>query len=209
VRQRGCRIVALLGDTASLLAGAADCTVDCSVAAECDNENVVPSASVLAMLATGQALGLAVAASRGFNAESFAANHPGGQLGRRLLLRVEEVMHRPPAVALLKAEASLREVVVAMTERPLGAACIVDDSGMLRGLVTDGDLRRAIGQTESWTVLSAAEMMTASPSSIHPDATLMEALRVMEERARRLSVLPVLDRDGRLLGLLRLHDVLH
>jgi arabinose-5-phosphate isomerase len=201
------RLVALVGNVRSPLAEQADAVLDASVAREADPLGLAPTSSVVVALALGHALAVALAQARGFSADDFARAHPSGQLGRNLLLRVADVMHGCEEIALAAPATSLREVVMAMTRRPLGAACVVDAEGRLTGLVTDGDLRRALQKHDDIRLLSAAEVMTLHPVRVTPEATLGEALQMMESRRSQISVLPVVDGADRCVGLVRLHDV--
>jgi arabinose-5-phosphate isomerase len=145
--------------------------------------------------------------ARGFTPEEFGRFHPGGQLGRNLRLSVRQAMHAIGDVASVAPETPLKEVIIAMTRRPLGGACVVSPGGTLAGIVTDGDLRRALTDHDDVRGLRAADAMTPKPVTIGPEATLGEALERMERRQSQISVLPVVDAAGRALGLLRLHDV--
>jgi arabinose-5-phosphate isomerase len=158
-------------------------------------------------MAVGHALAIALMCAREFTPREFSRFHPGGQLGRNLLLAVREAMHSGDEVAMVEPGASLKEVIVAMTRRPMGGACVVAADGTLAGFITDGDLRRALTTHDDIRGLRAEDAMTRAPITIGPAATLGEALERMERRTSQISVLPVVDDDGRALGLLRLHDV--
>jgi arabinose-5-phosphate isomerase len=146
--------------------------------------------------------------ARNFSADDFGRFHPGGHLGRSLRLTVREVMHGRDEIAWAHPEDSLKQVVIAMTHYPHGAACIIDSAQHLAGLITDGDVRRAFQAHDDIRGLRASAVMTANPATIDPDARLQEALRLMEDRPSQISVLPVVDRaSGTCLGLLRLHDL--
>ena len=136
----------------------------------------------------------------------FAANHPAGRLGKRLTLRVRDLMHDSPNVA---PNAGWLEVVKAISKHTLGAVNVVDDDGKLLGIVTDGDLRRTIEKTsvDKLSLLAAKEMMTAGPITTSPESLAYDALQLMENRPSQISVLPVIDENGNAAGLLRLHDV--
>jgi arabinose-5-phosphate isomerase len=181
--------------------------LDASVAREAEPLGLAPTSSVIAALGLGHALAAGLAQRRGFSADDFALAHPSGQLGRNLLLRVADVMHGRREIAVVAPAASVRDVVMAMTRRPLGAACVVDQRGRLAGIVTDGDIRRALQKYDDIRPLTAAQVMTAGPVHTDPQATLGEALALMEDRPSQISVLPVVDARGRCRGLLRLHDV--
>jgi arabinose-5-phosphate isomerase len=200
-------LIGILGHTGSPLAAKLDVVLDASVEREADPHNLTPTASAVTALALGHALAVALMCAREFTPQEFGRIHPGGQLGRNLRLRVREAMHARDDIALLAPDASLKEVIIAMTRRPWGAACIIDPGGSLAGLITDGDLRRALTGHDDIRELRAADAMTRSPVTIGPEATLGEALETMERRPSQISVLPVVDEAGRALGLLRLHDI--
>lgn len=207
-RELRCPLIGILGNTSSPLAAEVDVCLDASVRAEADPHNLAPTASAMVALALGDALAIAVMQAREFTPEHFARFHPAGQLGRNLRLAVGKVMHGGDEVAWVRAADPLKNVVIAMTRRPCGAACVVSPDGRLEGLITDGDLRRALERHDDIRQLTAADVMTCRPASIQPEARLHEALQLMEGRPSQISVLPVVDpADGRCLGLLRLHDI--
>jgi arabinose-5-phosphate isomerase len=144
--------------------------------------------------------------ARSFSGDDFARNHPGGQLGRNLHLHVSDVMHGAADVAWVRDGDSLRHVVIEMTRHPLGAACCIDERGALTGLITDGDVRRALQEHEDIRQLTAADVMTRHPITVSPSELLGKAVGLMENRPSQISVLPVVDESGRCLGLVRIHD---
>ncbi len=200
-------LIGILGNRASPLAAQMDVLLDASVEREADPHNLAPTASAVTALAVGHALAIALMRARNFTPEEFGRFHPGGQLGRNLRLTVKEVMHRGDEVARVRPGASLKEVIIAMTRLPLGAACVVAEDGTLAGLITDGDLRRALTTHDDIRGLCAADAMTRTPVTIAPEASLGEALERMERRPSQISVLPVVDEAGRALGLVRIHDI--
>jgi arabinose-5-phosphate isomerase len=200
-------LIGILGSANTPLAARLDVWLDATVEREADPHNLAPTASAVAALALGHALAIALMCARNFTAEQFGRFHPGGQLGRNLRLSVRQVMHRCEEIAIVSPQGSLKEVILAMTDRPWGAACVVTPAGTLAGLITDGDLRRALRGHDDIRGLLAQEVMTPAPVSIDPDATLADALEKMERRQSQISVLPVVDDAGRALGLLRLHDI--
>ena len=200
-------LIGILGNRAAPLASRLDVLLDASVEREADPNNLAPTASATTAMAIGDALAIALMRARNFTPEEFGRFHPGGQLGRNLRLEVHKVMHGMPETAVVAPAVSFKEVIIAMTNRPWGAACVVSPSGSLAGLITDGDLRRALTTHDDIRGLRAEDVMTRKPISIAPDATLGEALEKMESRASQISVLPVVDESGRALGLLRLHDI--
>jgi arabinose-5-phosphate isomerase len=204
LRQFRSPLVGILGSRSGPLAAQVDVLLDASVEREADPHNLAPTASAVTALAVGHALAIALMCARKFTPEQFGQFHPGGQLGRNLRLRVREAMHAGEPVA---PAATLKEVIIVMTRCPLGGACVVEPDGRLAGLITDGDLRRALSRHDDIRELCAADVMTRRPVEIGPEASLGEALDLMERRESPISVLPVVDEAGRALGLLRLHDV--
>ena len=200
-------LIGILGSATSPLAARLDVLLDASVEREADPHNLAPTASAVAALAVGHALAIALMRARDFTPEEFGRFHPGGQLGRNLMLSVREAMHSGDEVATVAPETSFQGVILAMTERPMGGACVVRADGALSGFVTDGDLRRVLTHHDDIRALRAEDVMTRTPVTIGPDATLGEALELMERRPSQISVLPVVDETGRALGLLRIHDI--
>lgn len=201
-------LIGIVGNPASPLGRAVDVLLDASVEREGDPHSMVPTTSAIVALALGDALAVALMARNGFTPEDFGVLHPGGQIGRNLLLRVSDVMHTGSDVAWVQAADSIKDVVIAMTRCPLGAACVVGSDHSLAGLITDGDLRRALQNHDDLRPLTAAAIMTARPLTATPDERLDAALRRMEDRPSQVSVLPVIESgSGRAIGLLRLHDI--
>jgi arabinose-5-phosphate isomerase len=207
LRRFDSKLIVLTGHPASALGLAADVTLDASVEREADPHDLVPTASVIAALALGHALAAALVEQRGFSPQDFGLLHPGGQLGRTLNQRVADAMHSGAEVPWVRPSDPLKKALIEMTDKPMGAACVLDPEGRLAGLLTDGDLRRAFEKNDDIRHLTVAGVMTARPVTIGPEATLRDAVRLMEDRPRQLSVLPVVDTGGRALGLLRLHDL--
>ena len=200
-------VIGILGAPQSSLGVLMDVVLDASVRAEADPNNLAPTASASVAMGVGDALAIGLIERRGFTPADFARFHPAGQLGRNLLLRVSEVMHPLAEVATAAAADPLRQVVIGMTSRPLGAACVLDAQGRLAGLITDGDVRRALRQHDDIRGVVAADVMTPRPATISPAASVHEALRNMEDRGSQISVLPVIGEAGLCVGLLRLHDL--
>jgi arabinose-5-phosphate isomerase len=207
LRQFRSPLIGILGNSTSPLAALVDVLLDASVEREADPNNLAPTASAVTALALGHAVAIALMSARNFTPEEFARFHPGGQLGRNLRLSVAEAMHPLDEVARVAPEASVKEVIIAMTQRPLGGACVAAADGILAGFITDGDLRRSLTTHDDIRGLCARDVMTVRPVTIGPEATLGDALERMERRTSQISVLPVVDAEGRALGLIRLHDV--
>jgi arabinose-5-phosphate isomerase len=207
LKQSGSKIIGILGSTESQLGRVLDVVLDASVSREADPLDIAPTSSAVVALAIGDALASALMVSRGFTLEDYGRSHPGGQLGRSLLLAVQDVMHTGSRVAWVAPGSTLKEVVVMMTEHPLGAACVVDEARRLLGLITDGDLRRVLRRVDDIRSLSAADAMTPEPTTIAPQVRLREALELMENRPSQIGVLPVVDTQGVCVGLVRVHDM--
>ena len=201
-------LIALVGNTHSPLATQADFILDIGARPEADPLGLVPTTSTLLTLALGDALAAALITQRGFGPSDFARFHPAGQLGRNLSLTVGEVFQPIERCARVDIAASLREAVIAMTTFPNGAACILNNEGTLMGLITDGDLRRALSRGIDLNTAKVTDVMTKNPIRTHPQVSLIEAARVMEDRPSQISVLPVTQSENqKCLGLLRIHDI--
>jgi arabinose-5-phosphate isomerase len=210
LREFESRFVGILGNVKSPLAEEMDIVLDASVQREADPEGFTPTSSTVVALSLGHALAVALMEARGFTAGHFQKYHPAGQLGLNLRLKVREVMHSPAEVAWVKSHDTLKHVVIEMSAKPLGAACVVSDDHRLLGLVTDGDVRRALRNHDDIRTLRAADVMTRHPTTISPEALVHDALALMEDRPSQISVLPVVDPQADVcLGLIRVHDIYH
>lgn len=208
---REAKIIALVGNAKSTLAQKAAVVLDASIEREVCPLNLAPTTSVVVAMALGDALAMTLQKRRGFRAEDYARNHPGGRLGRRLTLRVRDVMPGgPDALPAVSLTTHLMDVLREISAKAMGAACVTSSEGELLGIITDNDIRRGI-QRAGADVLSciAEEIMNSSPAVvIHPDQLAFEALRCMEDRPRPVSVAPVVDDNHVCLGMLRVHDLL-
>lgn len=204
IRRLGGRLVALTGKTDSTLAREADVLLDTSVPEEGCPLDLAPMASTTAALALGDALAAALMTARGFSADDFARLHPGGGLGRRLA-RVRQMMHTGDAVPRVGPDAALREVIVEMSRKRLGCTTVVDGSGRLLGIITDGDLRRLLQREGDPLDETAAAVMTPEPVTIDPDTLASAALAILEER--KITMIPVVAADGTVEGLIQIHDL--
>ncbi len=205
LKARQIRLMAIVGNANSSLARQSDVVLDASVDQEACPLNLAPTCSTTVALAVGDALAMTLMEAKNLTAEDFAANHPAGRLGKRLTVKVADLMHDSPNVS---PQANWLEVVRAISKFSLGAVNVIDENEKLIGIVTDGDLRRTIEKTapENFSMLIAEQMMTAHPVTTAPDALAYAALQTMENRASQISVLPVVE-NGRCVGLLRLHDI--
>lgn len=205
LKRRGATIIAIVGNLNSTLASEAQIVLDAGVDREACPLNLAPTASTTVALAIGDALAMTVMRIKGLTAEDFAANHPAGRLGKRLTVRVSDLMHRSPSVS---PSANWLDVVKAISDGTLGAVNVLA-RGRLVGIITDGDLRRTIEKTPSKRLesLTAAEMMTRDPVCAAPEMLAYDALQLMENRPSQISVLPVVEPGGECVGMIRLHDI--
>lgn len=206
LKSRGCQVIAIVGNDNSTLGTQADALLDASVEKEACPLNLAPTASTTVALAIGDALAMTLMEAKGLTEKDFAVNHPAGRLGKRLTIRVADLMHESPNIST---DENWIDIVRAISKSALGAVNVVDGDGKLLGIVTDGDLRRTIERTDpsKLSTVTAATMMTAGPVTTTPDTLAFDALKLMEERSSQISVLPVLNGDGECVGLLRLHDI--
>ena len=208
LKHRAVPLIAIVGNINSTVAKNSDVVLDASVDKETCPFNLAPTASTTVALAIGDALALTVMQVKQLTPEDFALNHPAGRLGKRLTLRVGDLM-RPAETVAVSPSASWLEVVSAITRGALGAVNVVNEGGRLAGIITDGDLRRAIQKCKPAELegLRAELFMTSKPVTVKPTELAYTALQLMENRPSQISVLPVVDDDHRSVGLLRLHDL--
>ena len=204
-RRLNVAVLAMTGDRGSSLARAADLVLDVSVAEEACPLGLAPTASTTAAMALGDALAIALLERRGFSENDFGRLHPGGALGRRLL-RVDEIMHVGDELPLVVSQVPLGEALREMSAKRLGVTGVTDESGRLVGVITDGDLRRAIEVRPNLLSLRAADVMTRDPKTVAAGALAEQALALMEQHA--ITSLMILDPGGRLLGIVHMHDLL-
>ncbi len=207
LKRQGNPLIAMTGRTASTLATAADVHLDISVPAEACPLALAPTSSTTASLAMGDALAVALLEARGFTADDFARSHPAGALGRRLLLHIRDVMHGGDEIPAVTADATLADALMEMSRKRLGMTVVVDNAQRLIGLYTDGDLRRTLTDP-AIDVRNAriADVMTREPSFVDADALAVEAARLME--TRKITMLPVVDAERRVVGALNIQDLL-
>jgi arabinose-5-phosphate isomerase len=200
-------LIGILGNMNSVLSNEVDLAIDASVSSEVDPLGIVPTASTTLTLAIGDALTAVLMSHKNFKREDFAKLHPAGDLGRRLKLRVKDIMQRIEKVAVVAPDDKLRSVVIKMTENPQGAALVLDDEGSLLGIVTEGDLRRSLADNIDIDNSKAKEVMSQKPITIKIGSLLSEVLSVMEDRESQISVLPVVSDELKCVGLIRIHDI--
>lgn len=205
-KRLGIRIILLTGSKNSPMAERADIVIDCSVKAEACPNNLVPTASSTAALVMGDALAVALLSMRGFSTEDFAKLHPGGALGRRLLLRVSDMMHTGDKIPTVGESTSVLDTLITMSRGRLGTAVVTDGAGRMIGVFTDGDLRRLSERGEEFFDRRISEVMNRHPRTISPEAILDEVLALCEKY--KITVLVVVDKDHHPVGIIHLHDVL-
>ena len=199
-------LISMTGNPASTLSKFADVNLDTSVDKEACPMNLAPTASTTVSLVMGDALAVALLQARGFTEDDFALSHPGGSLGRKLLLRVEDIMHKENDVPVVELNTMLSDALMVMTEKRLGMTCIVDSNGILKGIFTDGDLRRTLEKNIDFKTTPINQVMTAGGKVIEANQLAAEALQLMEQNA--INSLVVTDQQQRPIGALNMHDLL-
>jgi arabinose-5-phosphate isomerase len=207
LRNQKSPIIAIVGNPSSPLAKGADVVLNAQVAMEADPLDLVPTSSATAALVLGHALIAVIMRANGFSKEQFAAFHPSGLLGRSLNLKVGDVMHTGEQIPRVVAGTSIKDVIIEISAKALGATCVLNEGERLDGLITDGDIRRMLQTYDDVRPITAEIIMTSNPITVGPDTLIGDALKMMEQRTNQLSVLPVVDPNGACIGLLRLHDI--
>ncbi|MDD5504261.1 MAG: KpsF/GutQ family sugar-phosphate isomerase [Candidatus Omnitrophica bacterium] len=206
IKKIGAKLISLTGNTRSTLAVFSDIVLNVSVRKEACPLGLAPTASTTAMLAMGDALCVALLKVRGFRAEDFAFYHPGGSLGKKLWLKVEDVMRKDDAFTVAREDAPLKKVLYAITKARAGSATVVDKSGRLTGIFTDGDLRRNLEKDPYVTEKMVRLVMTKNPAVIKKGSMAVEALNLL--RRKKIDEIPVVDRDYKPVGLVDVQDLL-
>ncbi len=206
VKRLNIPVVAMTGRVQSTLAKNSEVVLDVSVGEEACPMGLAPTASTTATLAMGDALAIALLQKRGFREEDFAQFHPGGTLGRRLLLKVRDLMHGGEAIPRVTDQTSAREAILVMTTKKLGMTTVVDEAGRLLGVITDGDLRRFLERGADLAKAKARDLASKNPKTIGPDELAAGAVRIMEECS--ITSLVVLEESRQIVGVIHLHDLL-
>ena len=205
IARLGIPMISMTGDKHSQLAKAACANLDVSVTIEACPLNLAPTTSTTVALVMGDALAIALLEARGFNAEDFAFSHPSGALGRKLLLRVKDIMHEGDQIPVVSADKTLQDALIEMTQKGLGMTTIMSDDAKLVGIFTDGDLRRIIDLKLDFATTSVSDVMSANPKTIPQNMLAAEALTIMEKAS--ITALIVEEKDH-ITGVLHLHDIL-
>lgn len=206
IRRLNVPLISMTGNSASSLAKHAEINLDVSVDKEACPLNLAPTSSTTATLVMGDALAVGLLQYRDFTADDFARSHPGGKLGKRLLLQVSDIMHSGTALPLVSASTLIKDALLEISKKGLGFCMIVDDESLLSGLYTDGDLRRSLDEKVDIHTTEMAEVMVTNYSTITPEALVVEALNLMEEK--KITSLPVVDDANQVTGALHMHDLL-
>ncbi len=208
LRRIGAKLIAMVGNPNSTLAKNSDIVLNVGVTREACPLGLAPTSSTTAALAYGDALALALLSKRKFTASQFAVFHPGGSLGRKLLLTVEDIMHSGTENPLVKADISVQDALFVITDKGLGAVSVVDDDNKMLGVLTDGDIRRGLSKGVDFLKRPVTELMTASPKTITKEKLAAQALHIMESnRPKPITVLPVVDDENHVIGLLHMTDL--
>lgn len=205
IKRQNIPLISLTGNPQSSLSQSADINIDVSIEKEACPLGLAPTTSTTTALAMGDALAVALLESRGFTADDFALAHPGGSLGRKLLLRVSDIMHSGASTPIVSLNTSLSDTLIEITEKGLGATAIVEDKKII-GFFTDGDVRRIVEKKLDFTNTTVASVMTQSFKTITADCLAAEALQIMD--SHKINALPVVDENNILLGILNMHDLL-
>ncbi len=206
IKKIGAKLISFTGNPGSLLARHSDVSIDVSVKKEACPMNLAPTASTTAMLAMGDALAVTLLEQKGFKAHDFAFYHPGGNIGKKLLLKVSDIMRKGASNPVVRENAKVKDALYKITNARAGSATVVDQKGKLKGIFTDGDLRRWLKDGEIILNFSVSRLMTRNPVTIGPDRLAAEALEIL--RSKRIDEVPVIDSKRRPIGLLDVQDLL-
>ncbi len=208
LKMRNSKIISIIGSIGSSIGRHSDAVLDGSVDIEACPFNLAPTSSSTLALALGDALAVAVMRIKNVTLDDFSRLHPLGQIGRSVTVKVRDVMHIGEEIPLTSNLSPFRDALIEMSRKDLGCVCSVDNHNKLLGIITDGDVRRILQNSEDMRGLTVGSVMTSNPITISKDAYLHEALAVMENRQSEISVLPVVDENSKVIGVLRLHDII-
>ena len=207
IEKIGARLVAMTGNRNSKLGKAADYVLDIGVTREACPLNLAPMSSTTTTLVMGDALAAILIKRRNFRPENFAVYHPGGSLGKRLLMKVRDIMKKGEELPLCDKESPIKNVILTMTDKSLGAVCVMNGDLMV-GIITEGDIRRALTREGEFFTFRAKDIMTRNFTKTTSESMAIDALELMENRPSQIAVLPVID-DNKLVGIVRVHDLLN
>jgi arabinose-5-phosphate isomerase len=207
LKRLGVKLIAMSGNPSSSLVKQSDIFLNISVKEEACPHDLAPTSSTTATLVMGDALSVALLQKRGFTAEDFALLHPGGSLGKRLSLKIDEIMIKGDGVPMVKENSSIKDIILEMTSKRLGTTCVVDNAGKLSGIITDGDLRRLLEKTMDVKHLVATDIMSKKPKVTEKDYLASFALQLMENH--KITSLIVTDKNKKPIGIVHLHDLIN
>jgi arabinose-5-phosphate isomerase len=202
------KIIAIVGNTKSILARSADITIDASVEREACPFNLAPTSSTTVALAIGDALAMACMKINNINIETFSKLHPLGQIGRNISVQVKDIMHANSSLPFIGFDSSFKDAIIEISNKKLGCVLILDKESHLKGIITDGDVRRTLQKYDEINSLKASDLMTPNPVTINQDTFLSEALSLMEQRESQINVLPVVNEQNKCVGVIRIHDII-
>ena len=207
IKKIGAKVIAMTGNKNSKLGKAADVVLDIGVESEACPQNLAPTSSTTATIVMGDALAALLINAKNFKPENFALYHPGGSLGRRLLLRVKDVMHKGEEIPVIDKNGKIDDIILLLSNKKMGAVCVITEDNILEGIITEGDVRRALKEKERFFTFKAVDIMTKNPIFVEPMEMAVDAMEKMENRDSQISVLPVLE-GNKLEGIVRIHDLL-
>jgi arabinose-5-phosphate isomerase len=207
LKRLGVKLIAMSGNPGSSLVKQSDIFLNISVKEEACPHDLAPTSSTTATLVMGDALSVALLQKRGFTAEDFALLHPGGSLGKRLSLKIDEIMIKGDGVPVVKENSSIKDIILEMTSKRLGTTCVVDNAGKLSGIITDGDLRRLLEKTMDVKHLVATDIMSKKPKVTEKDYLASFALQLMENH--KITSLIITDKNKKPIGIVHLHDLIN
>ncbi len=206
--KRNIPIISIVGNKNSYLTRASDVAINASISKEACPLNQAPTSSTTVALAIGDALAVCLMKLRDFTPEDFSKLHPLGQIGRNTTVRVRDVMHKNSALPIVFEESAFKDAIIEITDKGLGCVCVLNRGNKLIGIITDGDVRRALQKNDNISTLSSTDVMTPRPISIEQDLYLGEAISIMENRESQINVLPVVDNRAKCIGVVRVHDII-
>ena len=208
LKMHSAKIISIVGNPNSFLAHNADVFLDASVIKEACPFNLAPTSSSTLALVIGDALAVAVMMENKVSIESFSRLHPLGQIGRNITVRIKDIMHKGDKLPKVLKDANVSDAVIEITEKGLGCVCVVDETENLLGLITDGDLRRTLQKNIDIRSLKVNDIMTKEPTYCNDEAFIGEILSLMEQRQKQINVLPVINNDNKICGVVRIHDII-
>jgi len=208
LKSRNVKLIAIVGNNNSYLANNSDVIINGAVEKEACPYNITPTTSTLTALAIGDALAISLMLHNNITITDFAKNHPLGQIGKNITIKVKDLMHKNSALPTIKTNSYFRDAIIEISNKKLGCVCVIDDNKKLIGIITDGDVRRMLQKFDDIRNLKVEDVMSVDPITIGFDIFLNEALSIMEQRDSQINVLPVVDENNKCVGVIRIHDII-